>query len=585
MAKVVFSDTDKVNIRWFWRNYIKEKSLWLILIMALIILQGFVYQQFLVYTEEGLRVIFDGGSFLDLIKICGFVILAFGLRAIISYIVPVLSARLAGEAVLKLRGHLIKKVMHLRQVYFDRNSSSELILRMVNQIDGLSQFVGHTSVNALRDSVTIIIVSGYLIYKSALLFFAALIVLPVIFLVLKVVSEAIKRIRKSAEKILGAYINSIDEMAGGVRTIKMSNQEETEIKRMYSASSGIKDLSIELQKAQALVLPAIDLSSAFVFVLVIGGGGYMVLSDDYSLDSASIITFILGMVIIFDPARSLSQFFTKMQASLVLVESIKSLLDTEDEKTDDLEKPNFCAENVKIILNNVSFSYVDDALLFDKISMEFKPGQKTAIVGSTGSGKTTILSLITRLYEVTDGQITFNGQDGRKFSRSSLRSHFSIVAQDVVIFNSSIHENIRYANPTASVEEIQNAAKRARIDTLMHERGDLPVGPKGSQLSGGQKQRISIARAFLRPAPVLVLDEATSALDALTEKSVNDSFYQLQKDKTTIVITHKLSSVLDADKIYVLESGKLIEAGTHEKLMQKDSIYKSMFNAQLHEDV
>ena len=183
MAKAVFSDTDKVNIRWFWRNYIKEKSLWLILIMALIILQGFVYQQFLVYTEEGLRVIFDGGSFLDLIKICGFVILAFGLRAIISYIVPVLSARLAGEAVLKLRGHLIKKVMHLRQVYFDRNSSSELILRMVNQIDGLSQFVGHTSVNALRDSVTIIIVSGYLIYKSALLFFAALIVLPVIFLV------------------------------------------------------------------------------------------------------------------------------------------------------------------------------------------------------------------------------------------------------------------------------------------------------------------------------------------------------------------------------------------------------------------
>ena len=585
MAKAVFSDTDKVNIRWLWRNYIKEKSLWLILIMALIILQGFVYQQFLVYTEEGLRVIFDGGSFLDLIKICGFVILAFGLRAIISYIVPVLSARLAGEAVLKLRGHLIKKVMHLRQVYFDRNSSSELILRMVNQIDGLSQFVGQTSVNALRDSVTIIIVSGYLIYKSALLFFAALIVLPVIFLVLKIVSEAIKRIRKSAEKILGAYINSIDEMAGGVRTIKMANQEETEIKRMYSASSGIKDLSIELQKAQALILPAIDLSSAFVFVLVIGGGGYMVLSDNYSLDSASIITFILGMVIIFDPARSLSQFFTKMQASLVLVESIKSLLDTEDEKTDDLEKPNFCAENVKIILNNVSFSYVDDAVLFDKISMEFKPGQKTAIVGSTGSGKTTILSLITRLYEVTDGQITFNGQDGRKFSRSSLRSHFSIVAQDVVIFNSSIYENIRYANPTASVEEIQNAAKRARIDTLMHERGDLPVGPKGSQLSGGQKQRISIARAFLRPAPVLVLDEATSALDALTEKSVNDSFYELQKDKTTIVITHKFSSVLDADKIYVLESGKLIEAGTHEKLMQKDSLYKSMFNAQLHEDV
>ena len=585
MAKAVFSDTDKVNMRWFWKNYIREKSLWLILIMVLIILQGFVYQQFLVYTEDGLRVIFDGGNFLDLIKICGFVIVAFGFRAIISYVVPVISARIAGDAILKLRGHLTEKVMHLRQEYFDRNSSSELILRMVNQVDGLSQFVGQTSVNAVRDSFTIIIVSCYLIYKSPLLFLAALIVLPAIFLILKFVSDAIKQIRKSAENALAAYINSIDEMTSGVRTIKMSNQEETEVRRMYGASSGIKQLSIELQKTQSLVLPAIDLSSAFVFVLVIGGGGYMVLSDEYGLDSASIIAFILGLVIIFDPARSLSQFFTRMQSSLVLLESIKSLLDTQDEKTNDFNRPAFFAEDIQIKVNKISFSYLNDALFFEKISMEFKPGQKTAIVGSTGSGKTTILSLITMLYEVTGGNITFNGQDSREFSRSSIRSHFSIVAQDIVIFNSSIYENIRYANPAASIEEIKSAAKRAHIFTLMQERGDLPVGPKGSQLSGGQKQRIAIARAFLRPAPILVLDEATSALDALTEKSVNTSLFELQKDKTTIVVTHKLSSVLDADKIYVLDSGKLVEEGTHEKLMQKDSLYKSMFNVQLNESL
>lgn len=584
MAKAMFSETDKVNIGWFWKNYIKEKARWLLLILCMIIIQGLVYQQFLVYTERGLRVIFENGKFLDLVKICGFVILAFGMRAVISYLVPVLSVRLTSEAVLKLRSHLINKVVHLSQVYFDKNNSSELILRMVSQVDGISQFVGHTTVNAIRDTVTIIIVSGYLLYKSTILFLAALIVLPIIFLILKAVSETIKRIQRTAENIFGEYISNIEEMASGIRTIKMSNQEGAEIKRMYTASLGIKNLSISLQKAQALVLPAIDLSSAFVFVLVIGGGGYMVLSDDFALDGAAIITFILGLVIIFDPARGLSQFFARLQASLVLLESIKFLLNSKDEKSEDERRPHFKADKVDISFNDISFSYLEGAKIFDNISMEFKSGQKTAIVGSTGSGKTTILSLISRLYEVSDGSIKFNGQDGRKFSRSSIRSNFSVVAQDIVIFNSSIRDNIRYANPKASENDIKKAAMLARIDRLMLERGNVPVGPKGSQLSGGQKQRIAIARAFLRPAPVLILDEATSALDSITEKHVNEAFYELQKGKTTIVVTHKFSSVLDADKIYVLESGKLVEEGTHAEFMNRDSLYKSMLEAQMHEN-
>ncbi len=584
MAKAMFSETDKVNIGWFWKNYIKEKARWLLLILCMIIIQGLVYQQFLVFTERGLRVIFENGKFLDLVKICGFVILAFGMRAVISYLVPVLSVRLTSEAVLKLRSHLINKVVHLSQVYFDKNNSSELILRMVSQVDGISQFVGHTTVNAIRDTVTIIIVSGYLLYKSTILFLAALIVLPIIFLILKAVSETIKRIQRTAENIFGEYISNIEEMASGIRTIKMSNQEGAEIKRMYTASLGIKNLSISLQKAQALVLPAIDLSSAFVFVLVIGGGGYMVLSDDFALDGAAIITFILGLVIIFDPARGLSQFFARLQASLVLLESIKFLLNSKDEKSEDERRPHFKADKVDISFNDISFSYLEGAKIFDNISMEFKSGQKTAIVGSTGSGKTTILSLISRLYEVSDGSITFNGQDGRKFSRSSIRSNFSVVAQDIVIFNSSIRDNIRYANPKASESDIKKAAMLARIDRLMLERGNVPVGPKGSQLSGGQKQRIAIARAFLRPAPVLILDEATSALDSITEKHVNEAFYELQKGKTTIVVTHKFSSVLDADKIYVLESGKLVEQGTHAEFMNRDSLYKSMLDAQMHEN-
>ena len=581
MAAKFFSDKDRSNIRWFWTHYMKDKLPWLIFVMVLIIIQGFVYQQFLAFTEKGLRVIFEDGAFWDLLKICGFVILAFSMRAAISYITPVLSVWLASDAVFKLRSHLISKVIHLRQSFFDTTNPGELILRLVNQVDGVSAFVGQTTLNALRDVVTIIIISGYLIYKSAILFVAAVVSLPIIFFILKSVSEKIKKIQTASEKVFGAYMTSINEMSGGIRTIKMSNQEDTEISRMVEASAGIKDLSIKLQKAQALVLPGIDLSSAFVFVLVIGGGGYMVLSDDFQMDGASIITFILGMVIIFDPARGLSQFFAKLQASLILLDSIRVLMDTKGEKSNEDGKMAFAEDTVDISMNKISFSYLDGTDVFKDMSLQFKSGAKTAIVGSTGSGKTTILSLITRLYEISDGQIMFNGKDTREFTLGSIRNCFSVVAQDIVIFNKSIRDNIHYANPSASIEDVDQAARLARVDGLMHERGDIPVGPEGSQLSGGQKQRIAIARAFLSPAPVLILDEATSALDALTEKQVNDSFAELQKGKTTIVVTHKFASVIDADKIYVIESGKLVEEGTHLKFMARDSIYKSLFNAQL----
>ena len=581
MAAKFFSDKDRSNIRWFWTHYMKDKLPWLIFVMVLIIIQGFVYQQFLAFTEKGLRVIFEDGAFWDLLKICGFVILAFSMRAAISYITPVLSVWLASDAVFKLRSHLISKVIHLRQSFFDTTNPGELILRLVNQVDGVSAFVGQTTLNALRDVVTIIIISGYLIYKSAILFVAAVVILPIIFFILKSVSEKIKKIQTESEKVFGAYMTSINEMSGGIRTIKMSNQEDTEISRMVEASAGIKDLSIKLQKAQALVLPGIDLSSAFVFVLVIGGGGYMVLSDDFQMDGASIITFILGMVIIFDPARGLSQFFAKLQASLILLDSIRVLMDTKGEKSNEDGKMAFAEDTVDISMNKISFSYLDGTDVFKDMSLQFKSGAKTAIVGSTGSGKTTILSLITRLYEISDGQIMFNGKDTREFTLGSIRNCFSVVAQDIVIFNKSIRDNIHYAKPSASVEDVDQAARLARVDGLMHERGDIPVGPEGSQLSGGQKQRIAIARAFLSPAPVLILDEATSALDALTEKQVNDSFAELQKGKTTIVVTHKFASVIDADKIYVIESGKLVEEGTHLKFMARDSLYKSLFNAQL----
>ena len=580
MASKLFSEKDKSNIAWFWRRYLKRKTPWLGLILALVLLEGFVLQKFLAITETGLRVIFEQGDIIDLLWICLMVFLIFTVRALVSFVVPTLSVRLASGAVLELRSDLIRHVLYMDQRFFDRTNSSDLILRFVNQVEALSQFVGRTTVEAVRDVATIVIISGYLIYKSALLFGVALLLLPIIFLLMRMVSETIKRIQAQSEQALGSYMNTIEEMSGGMRTIKMTGQEAAEVDRMISESGNIKKLAVNLHMAQALVLPSIDLSSAVVYMVVIGGGGYLALSEASALDGASIIAFLLGLVIVFDPARRLSQFFTKLQTSLILLASVRGVLQTQPDVSDEGTVSDFTDMRIDITLDDIGFSYEADHKLFDGISLQFKAGQKTAIVGSTGSGKTTLLSLMARLYDLNSGAVLFNGQDIKQFTLKSVREKFSIVAQDVVIFNKSIAENIHYADPTASPEAVRAAAKLARIDDLMVERGDQPVGPKGSLLSGGQKQRIAIARAFLKPAPILLLDEATSALDALTEQKVNASFKDLQAGKTTIVVAHKFSSVVDADHIYVLEAGKLVEQGTHADLMAKAGLYASMFSAQ-----
>ena len=282
-------------------------------------------------------------------------------------------------------------------------------------------------------------------------------------------------------------------------------------------------------RTHALTPPVIDLTSAIVDMLGDGGGGYMALSDQFDMDGASIIAFLIGLVIVFDPARNVAQFFTQLQSSLILLQSVHSIFEVKAEKLNYGKVYKANNEPIEIGFKNVCFRYSAGSETLKDLSMIFKPGSKSAIVGTTGSGKTTILNLIGRLYDIDSGKICFNGQDISKLRISSVRDQITIVSQDITIFDQSLEDNIRYADPLASKEMIIDAAKRAQIDKLISERKEKPVGPNGSQLSGGQKQRIALARAFLKPAPILLLDEATSALDAVTEASIAKSLKNLGK--------------------------------------------------------
>lgn len=576
----LFTEKDRANISWFWHGYLKQKTPWLFLVLGMVMIQGLVYQQFLRLTEDGLRVIFDSGQKTELIKVCIIVFGLFAVRGLMSYLVPRLSVWLASDAVLKLRRDLIQHLMTLDLAYFERTNSGEIILRMVNQAQDLSDFVGQQTVNAVRDAATVIIVSGYLIYKSPILFSTAVIVLPAIFFIMQSVSDRIKTVQRSAENALGNYMTGIEEMSNGMRTVKISGQEENEKHRLRKATVEIKSLSIRLQAAQALVAPSIDLSSAFVYVLVIGGGGYLALDPESGLDGAGIIAFLLGIVLVFDPARLLAQFFTRLQANLIILDSVYSLFEQKPSITDSPDASDEFDPQADITLNNVAFHYSPSAPLFHDLDMTIAGGKRTAIVGATGSGKTTVLSLLTRLYNVEKGEIRIGGKPINSLKVKSLRSAFSVVAQDIVIFNSSIWENIRYVRPEATDEQIWAAAEAAEIAELIRARGDAPLGPKGSQLSGGQKQRIAIARALLRGAPILLLDEATSALDQKTEEKIQKSLGIVSEGKTTIIVAHRLSSVVGADWIYVMDAGTIVEQGTHADLMAQQGLYAGMFQAQ-----
>ncbi|MEI4260614.1 ABC transporter ATP-binding protein [Roseovarius sp. D0-M9] len=576
----LYSERDRDNLRWLWVRYLRQKAPWLFVVLGMILVQGVVYQQFLSMTESGLRVIFESGSVADLVQVCIVVFVLFAVRALMSYLVPRVTVWISNDAIFQMRRDLIEHMMRLDLAYFERTKSGEIIQRLVTQTQALGVFVGQATANAVRDAVTVMIVSGYLIWKNPILFSTAVVVLPFIIWVMNYVSDRVKIVQGEAETALGEYMNGIEETTAGMRTVKIAGQEGVETDRLMKGTGSIRDLMNRVQITQALSMPSIDLSSAFVYVLVIGGGGYMVLSPEFDMDGAGIITFLLGMVMVFDPARLLALFFGNLPSNLVLLDRIRRLHDEVPSITD---KEGAVAEfdtRGDIVLEDVHFSYSEDQPLFAGLDMTFKGGEVSAIVGSTGSGKTTVLSLLTRLYDTKGGRITIGGQPIDQLKVTALRSAYSVVAQDIVIFNNSIWENIRYVKPGASDAEVWQAAENAEIADVIRARGGAAVGPKGAQLSGGQKQRIAIARAFLSDAPIILLDEATSALDQATEARIKSALDRLTRGKTTIIVAHRLSSIADADRIFVLEAGQLVEEGRHEQLLEQNRLYAQLYSAQ-----
>ena len=448
------------------------------------------------------------------------------------------------------------------------------ISRIMNDLNLLREAIIRLANNLVRDALTVIVMVCLMFWFSWLL---SLMVLAVYPLAMKPIISIGRRQRK-ASGALQEHLESVTSLLGetlqGVRMVKAYQLEDTEKERTHSAFETLYKELIGLFSGRARIDPILEALGGVAVAGVIGVAAWQVSSGKMGIgDVAGFITALLMLV---QPVRALGTLTAVIQEGMAAGGRIFGLLDRENQIIDKLNAPALSAVTGHVQFNDVSFSYGDGGTVLDKVSFEVLPGQTVALVGASGAGKSSIISLLPRFYDLDSGSITVDGQDISGVSLKTLRQHIGLVSQDAILFDMSIADNIRFGRLDASQADIEQAAKIAAADSFIRqlEGGyEMRVGSNGNRLSGGQRQRIAIARALLKDAPLLLLDEATSALDAEAETQIQAALSRLSEGRTTIVIAHRLSTIRDADHIIVMDNGRIVERGTHLSLISQKGHY------------
>ena len=478
-----------------------------------------------------------------------------------------------------IRVELYDKLQRLPIKWFDKNSSGEIMSRVADDVPSMDRVIIEGIDQALAAALQFLIVMAYLLYHSWELTLVTLLPLPFIgALTLWWSRKAGPKWQASSEASSALNATLHDNLAG-IRQIKAYTVEPEALSDFNEASQRVSDKRLEVMKGQAIVWPTVSFIAESGIILMVAFGAYWTLNGQ--LSPGTVIAFLVAWGFLFDPIsriNPLSQTFTK---GLVSAKRVFKIIDTKDE-THLTEGKRPSSLRGKIEFLDVSFSYDEESSALEKINLTVLPGQSAALVGATGSGKSTMLNLLSRFYEPTSGEILLDGVRISEISKEWLRDNTGFVTQEPFLFNTTIRGNLILAKDGASDEELWSvleAANAADFVRKLPEKLDTIVGERGIRFSGGEKQRISIARALLRNPPLLLLDEATSALDNKTERLVQQALDRLRTNRTSIVIAHRLSTIRDADLICVLDGGQLVEKGTHHKLVEKKGRYSQLLDA------
>ena len=479
-----------------------------------------------------------------------------------------------------LRQQLYDHIQDLSLAYVERSSTGVLMSRITNDVNLLQGAVSAAITSFLKDSFTMIGLIFVVFYQDWRLASLAVLILPGAYLLIDSLGKKMRRYSKRCQEAMGDISSIVQELLRGIRVVKAFCGEEYEMKRFDRENERIFKYNMRISVVQGISSPLMELLGAMGIATIIGYGGFQVIKGQST--PGTFFSFLAALFMLYKPMKRLSKVNNLIQNGLAAARRIFEVLDTSIEVVDRPGAKALKGIEKGIEFRDVSFSYGNGVVL-KNINLYIPAGEVIALVGVSGGGKTTLASLIPRFYDLRDGEILIDGVDIRNYSIVSLRSRIAMVTQDPFLFNDTIRNNIAYGNFEKGDEEIIRAAKAAYAYDFIMElpRGfDTVVGDRGVSLSGGQKQRICIARAFLKDAPILILDEATSSLDNESEKEVQESLFNLMKGRTTIIIAHRLSTIINANRIFVISGGEIVEAGTHEQLMEAGGEYSKLYRMQ-----
>jgi ATP-binding cassette, subfamily B, multidrug efflux pump len=505
---------------------------------------------------------------------------------IFSYIQGFIMTGISQKVTYDFRKEISSKINRMPLAYFDSKTHGEILSRITNDVDTVSTTLSQTLTQLVTSVVTIVGVLIMMLTISPLMTLVALLMLPVTFILIMFIITKSQKYFKGQQVTLGKLNGHVEEIYSGHEVMKAYNGEDKSIKYFKEVNGELYNSAWKSQFLSGLMMPVVNLVSNFGYVAIAVLGGYLAVKKAITVgDIQSFIQYVRQFT---QPIMQTANSASALQSTAAAAERVFEFLN-ETEEVEDVKKPQrIDVLKGKVTFDNILFGYEENKTIIKGFNADIKPGQKVAIVGPTGAGKTTIVNLLMRFYDVNEGSIKIDGIDIRNMLRSDLRKILGMVLQDAWLFNGSIKENIAYGNLMASDEEIEKAALLAHVDHFVHtlpEGYNMVINEEANNISQGQKQLLTIARAILANPAILILDEATSSVDTRTEVLIQKAMENLMKGRTSFIIAHRLSTIRDADLILVMKDGNIVEQGNHQELLNKNGFYSELYNSQFETDI